>query len=60
MDDEQGERPRRPTWEALLRAMTATMDRGYELVMVSAAFPGNGFETWTVTVRKGGVTRTED
>jgi len=41
-----------PTWDAFLRAMIATREQGFDLVQLTTACPGDGFETMTVTVRK--------
>ena len=51
-DPRRNEIPPPPTWDAFLRALLATRNQGFDLVQLSTACPGDGFEVVTAIVRR--------
>jgi len=52
MPDPQSKPPPRPTWDTFLQAMVNVREQGFDLVQMSTACPGDGFEVVTAIVRR--------
>ncbi len=51
-DPRRFEVPPPVTWDAVLGALESTRAQGFALVQVRTSLPGDGYEVFTVTVRR--------